>query len=229
MSDHIAFYLNICHRFIKAGHSVDEVTVINAMLLSLPRTATWEIVKQSLLYQGTNLTLEMVTTELVTVYEWMVQEDLAGGVKTLALVAKQGNSGSNKNSNKNQQKKKNSSGWRQAKPEDTCHTCGEKGHWSPACPKKPKKSTSGQNVNSAHLTVNKLQPVSDREVSKMFMATHSSTRCYSGLLLDCATTCHMFSSHEVFVNYESVNGQTISVGGDRKLPVKGCGVVTFCA
>jgi hypothetical protein len=29
------------------------------------------------------------------------------------------------------------------------------------------------------------------------------------------------------VNYESVNGQTISVGGDQKLPVKGRGVVTF--
>jgi hypothetical protein len=135
MSDYITFYLNIHRHFIKAGHSVDEVTVINAVLLSLPCTTTWEIIKQSLLYQGTNLTLEMVTMELVTVYEQMVQEDLAGGIKTLALVAKQGNSGSNKNGNKNQQKKKNGSGWRQAKLEDTCHTCREKGHWSPVVPR----------------------------------------------------------------------------------------------
>jgi hypothetical protein len=52
ISDHITFYLNIHHRSIEAGHCVDDTMVINALLLSLPCTATWEVVKQNLLYQG---------------------------------------------------------------------------------------------------------------------------------------------------------------------------------
>jgi hypothetical protein len=160
--DHIAFFLNIHHCFIKAGHRVDDITVINTLLLSLPHTATWKVVKQNLLDQGDQLTLEIVSTELATVYERTVQEDLAGGVKTLALVMKDGspnssksdsNTGSNKGGNGKKGKGKGK-GKQQPKPEDICHTCGEKGHWSPMCPKKPKKGNSGQKPNSTNIAVN---------------------------------------------------------------------------
>lgn len=84
ISEHIGFYMNIRRRFIEAGHRVDDITIVNALLLSLPRTPT----------------LEAVTTELVMVHDRVVQEDIAEGVdkrfKTLALVSQSESSSPNR-------------------------------------------------------------------------------------------------------------------------------------
>jgi len=77
--DHIGFYINIRQHFIKAGHQVDNITIINALLSLLPHTPTWNVVKQTLLQQGQKLTLKMVTTELTMVYNYITQENIAEG------------------------------------------------------------------------------------------------------------------------------------------------------
>jgi len=93
VSNYIAFYLNICHQFIEAGHCVDNTTIINTLLLSLSCPPTWDVVKQYLLYKGDALTLDDITTKLISVNDWIVQEDIADNidnkVKTLALVFSQ--------------------------------------------------------------------------------------------------------------------------------------------
>ena len=237
ISDHIGFYMNIRRRFIEAGHRVDDITIVNALLLSLPRTPTWEVVKQSLLQQGQKLTLEAVTTELVMVHDRVVQEDIAEGVdkrfKTLALVSqsessspnrgKSGNNSGGKGGNKggkNQASRKERA--RQlAKPDDVCNRCGGKGHWSPVCDK-PKKTK-----DSAHLAVDN-RSAEGREVGKVFMANHSPN-IYPGLLLDCAASCHMFANRQFFMLYEPLKDEYVTVGGSHKVPVEGQGVVRFRA
>jgi hypothetical protein len=96
------------------------------------------------------------------------------------------------------------------------------------CPKKPKKEKEnlGQKTtgNSAHMAVDELQPTKEHEVSKMFMAI-DLFQLQTGLLLDCAATCHMFSRHSAFNLYKEVSNKFISVGELHKLPVKGCGSV----
>jgi len=66
--DHIAFYLNICCQFIEVGHYVNDITIVNTLLLSLPCAPTWDIIKQHLLYKGNALTLDDITTELISVH-----------------------------------------------------------------------------------------------------------------------------------------------------------------
>lgn len=128
ISDHIGFYFNLCHRIIEASHHLDDVTIVNALLSSLPHTPTWDVVKQNLLYQGTKLTLERVTTDLASVYNCQIQEDISNGGKTkahqLALVSK-----SEGGKNKNGGKKKKKNGTRKPGADYPCHECGATDHW----------------------------------------------------------------------------------------------------
>jgi transposase InsO family protein len=222
MSDHLGFYYNIRRRFLGAGKHIEDETIINAIFVSLPTTPTWEVVKQSLLHQRTTLTLEEVTTELVSVYERTLHEKTAGGSKALALF-----SNGNNTSRKGKKKKQNK---REPKPSDTCHNCGALGHWSPNCPEKKKSKNEKSSVkkdDTAHLTVDKLQPVKDREVGKLYMAVNTDSNIESKLILDCAATCHMFSKRELFDKYESTSGDFVSVGGQHKVPILGRGSVKF--
>jgi len=49
-----------------------------------------------------------------------------------------------------------------SKPDDICHTYGQKGHWSPTCPQKRKKGSSSRG-GSANLAVESSQLVGDNK------------------------------------------------------------------
>ncbi|KAJ3563959.1 hypothetical protein NP233_g8606 [Leucocoprinus birnbaumii] len=232
ISDHVSFYLSIRRQFIEASHRVDDVTVINALLLSLPHTPTWEVVKQNLLYKGPSLTIENVTTELASVYNRLMLEDTADSVnkkmKTLALVSTQSNSTSKKpgkGGSKQGGRKKNLSieerkerAKKYTKPDDVCKKCGRKGHWEIVC-----HGEFTRNSETAHLAVDDLASTESREAGRVYMAT---THCYddhSEILLDSTTSCHMFSNRDLFLSYENVKNDHISTGGSHQIAVEGRG------
>src|SRR3984893_6627545 len=45
MADHIAAILDICDRVIQAGEAIADLHVTHAMILSLPKTSSWEMIK----------------------------------------------------------------------------------------------------------------------------------------------------------------------------------------
>ena len=74
MSDHIGSFLHLRRRINDSGQTLDDIHVIHAILLSLPRSGLWDIVKQNLLDKGTALTLDIVTTELLSVHDHTERE-----------------------------------------------------------------------------------------------------------------------------------------------------------
>jgi len=48
MSNHISYFLNLCYRIIEAGEKLDDIHIVHAILLSLPHSSIWDIIKQNL-------------------------------------------------------------------------------------------------------------------------------------------------------------------------------------
>jgi len=69
MSDYIGFFLNLKRHITEAGYKLDDILVVHAILHSLPRSNIWDIVKRSLLDKGKALTLDLLSAELIFVYD----------------------------------------------------------------------------------------------------------------------------------------------------------------
>jgi len=70
MSDHIGSFLNLKHRIVEAGHKLDDILVVHAILHSLPHTNIWNVVRRNLLDKGKGLTLDILSTELIFVHDY---------------------------------------------------------------------------------------------------------------------------------------------------------------
>ena len=77
MSDHIGSFLNLKRRITEAGHKLEDILVIYAILHSLPRSNIWDVVKRNLLNKGKGLTLDVLTVELISVYDYSEHDHLA--------------------------------------------------------------------------------------------------------------------------------------------------------
>jgi hypothetical protein len=65
MADHIAVMLDIKQQIVDAGEMIDDLHIARAMVLSLPKTQSWEIIKIQLFdIEATKLTSELVSTKL---------------------------------------------------------------------------------------------------------------------------------------------------------------------
>jgi len=55
------------------------------------------------------------------------------------------------------------------KPDNICHICGQKGHWSPICPQRRKKGdpSRGNGGRSANLAIELSQSVGDNREVRM--------------------------------------------------------------
>ena len=135
ISDHIGFYYGIQRRFLKADHRVDDLTIIHAILLSLPTSPAWEVIKQTLLLRGKSLKLDNLSTKLTLVFEHKSHEENAS-TKSVALVAQTNNEFSG--SKGNLRSRKTNQKCCKPKHDNVCYNCGEKGHWSSKC-HRPKK------------------------------------------------------------------------------------------
>jgi hypothetical protein len=227
MSDHIGNVLSICRKITDSGQVIDETLIVHTLLSSLPSSASWNVVKQNLLSCGTNLDLDIITTELLAAYNRITHNS---NKKTRQLALYSNDPGNqNKNWNKgNGQKNFNKPKKCGAKPDDICHNCGGKGHWRPDCckPKKPKP------VGTANLILGKVKKHDNEkpiDVGKVFMAVSEPKGMPSGLILDSAATCHMMSQQNLFANYNPIEGQFIDIGGCHQVPVAGIVSVVFQA
>ena len=82
-------------------------------------------------------------------------------------------------------------------------------------------------TNSANVAVDSLWDLGVRKVGRVFMVL-SSLREPADVILDSASTLHMFSDHSAFIQYTPLtSGKTISVGDGHELPVAGRGTVHF--
>jgi len=84
----------------------------------------------SLIEKGSSLTLSQAMMSLNGLYDHMTQNK--GKTEHLALVAK--SQGASNNGNTAGKKKKFKKKTFNPKPDNICHTYGQKGHCSPTCP-----------------------------------------------------------------------------------------------
>jgi len=66
MLDHIGFFLNLEHCITEAGHKLDNILVVHAILYSLLHS---NIVKQNLLDKGKVLILDLLSTEFISIHD----------------------------------------------------------------------------------------------------------------------------------------------------------------
>lgn len=132
MADHIASIRDLHQKIIAAGEDFPDVHVARAIVLSLPRSSTWELVKHHCFSQ-TTLTLDFVTSELTATYLHLVkdseaqkkEEEVKLNTEKLALLSRSSESGGKKKKKKGR-----------AKPDDECRYCHAKGHWANRCKKR---------------------------------------------------------------------------------------------
>ena len=64
MDEHIASLLDLGHRIHSAGEKLEDIHLARAMILSLPKTPSWELVKIPL-FEMTTFTSDLVSTRLM--------------------------------------------------------------------------------------------------------------------------------------------------------------------
>jgi len=63
-------FLNSKHHITEAGHKLEDILVVYAILHSLSHSNIWDIVKQNLLDKGKGPTLDILTIKLIFVYDY---------------------------------------------------------------------------------------------------------------------------------------------------------------
>jgi len=217
MSDHIGSFLNLKHRIVKAGHKLDDILIVHAILHSLPRTNIWDVIRRNLLDKGKGLTLDILSAELISVHNYSKHDRLANEKENMlkseqmALFTKSSLSSTHSEKRPWRGKSNNKPSIR---PSSTkCHICGKEGHWAPKCHSKPfRRNDSYCPKDSANLAIERLISLGECEVGQMLM-TLSDTISSTKVLLDCGATSHMFICCKSFTNYTKSSNEFITVGG----------------
>jgi len=74
MSDHIGSFLQLRHCITESGQKLEDIHIVYAILLSLPCSGIWDVVKQNFLDKGSGLILNAVTAELLSVSDRIERE-----------------------------------------------------------------------------------------------------------------------------------------------------------
>ena len=220
MADHIAAMLDIRRRIVEAGEKFEDIHLARAMILSLPKTPSWEIIKIQLFdIESSKLTPEIVSTKLQAEANRRIREKAGGNSALLAQGSqKKGQSGG-----------QNKGKGRGPQVEDECRYCHGKGHWANKCAKREEDEKKKNSGNSANLTVSDLQDLGSREVGRVFMATSTGSE-HTDVLLDTGATAHMFHDLQLFTSYtpsRSSDRENVSVGDKFGIPVAGRGSVSL--
>jgi hypothetical protein len=127
MADHIAAMLDIKQQINNVGESLDNVHVAQAMVLSLPKTQSWDIIKIQLFdVEPVKLTIDTVSTKLQSEANHQVREK---GTSNTALYVQK----------KDAHKREKGSG---KGPYADCRDGGHLGHKAKECPHDYCKGTS---------------------------------------------------------------------------------------
>jgi hypothetical protein len=153
MDEHIAAMLDLSHRITSAGEKLDDLHLARAMVLSLPKTPSWELVKIPL-FELTTLTSELVSTKILQEANRRTREK--SGTES-ALVVRGRLTGIEAESGIMGRR---------------LGICNKPGHWARGCPDndadKEKKKGKG--------TVGDLCEVDERGVGRVYTVTGASTK-----------------------------------------------------
>ncbi|KIM51192.1 hypothetical protein SCLCIDRAFT_33640 [Scleroderma citrinum Foug A] len=174
--------LDIRNRIIAAGEELPDIHVACALVLSLPKTQTWELIKIQL-FGLDKLTSEIISTKLQAEANHCTREK-SGMETTLHM-----NSG--KKSKKGKGKSNESS--KGPQPDDVCQYCKGTGHWANKCLRREEdEKTKRGGRESSNLTVRNLRDLGTREVGQVYMALRGNSSTTANVLLDCGASAHMF-------------------------------------
>jgi hypothetical protein len=111
MADHIAAMLNIKQQITNAGESLNDVHVTWAMVLSLPKTQPWDVIKIQLFdIEPAKLTIDTVSTKLQS--EANCQTRKKGASNTALYI-----------------QKKDTHRWDKGSGKGPYVVCRDRGHW----------------------------------------------------------------------------------------------------
>jgi hypothetical protein len=80
MANHIAAILDLKSQIQDAGEMLDDIHVARAMVLSLPKTQSWDMIKIQLFnVESAKLTIDAVTTKLQSEANRHAHEAVGGG------------------------------------------------------------------------------------------------------------------------------------------------------
>jgi hypothetical protein len=152
MADHIVAMLNIKQQINDVGESLDDVHVTRAMVLSLLKTQSWDIIKIQLFdVKPAKLTIDMVSTKLQSEANCRMREK--GASDTALYVQKKDAHKHEKESGKG--------------PYVVCCDGGHSGHKAEECPhdyKNRNKAKTKSQPQSANFTVSNLWDLGTHEI-----------------------------------------------------------------
>ena len=169
MSDHIDSFLNLKHHIIEAGHKLNDILVVHAILHSLSCTNIWDVIRHNLLDKGKGLTLDILSAKLISVHDYSERDRLANEKanmlksEQMALFTK--SSSSSTHSEKRPWRGK-SNDKPPIRPSSTkCHICGKEGHWAPeCCSKSIRRNNSYHPESSVNLAVEHIPLLGEHKV-----------------------------------------------------------------
>jgi hypothetical protein len=207
MADHIAAILDLKSQIQDAGETLDDIHVARTMVLSLPKTQSWDVIKIQLFnVESAKLTINTVSTKLQSEANRRVREAVGGGT---ALYTWQKDPGKRDG---------------KLDPFYVCRDGGHQGHNADECPHSRKNIEAQANAapQSTNLTTHTLCDLGTREIGQLMAITSNSASDADDVLLDSAATSHMFRKRLTFTNYRpSMVNETVSVGNKHPLRVAG--------
>jgi hypothetical protein len=204
MADHIAAILDLKSQIQDAGEVLDDIHTARTMVLSLPKTQSWDIIKIQLFnIESAKLTINTVSTKLQSEANCHTCEAVGGGTALYTW--------------------KKDPGKRNGKPDPfyACQDGGHQGHNADECPHSQKNIEVRANAvpQSTNLTMHTLCDLGTRKLGQVYMATNSNSASNAdNVLLDSAATLHMFRKCLTFTNYRpSMENKTVLVGNKHPL------------
>ncbi|CDO72101.1 hypothetical protein BN946_scf184962.g44 [Trametes cinnabarina] len=142
MANHIARILRLKQAIRDTGKEIKDLHIARALVLSLPKTPSWDVIKIQLFsLEQEKLTSELVTPTLQAEVNRRTRKNSSN--KAALLAQKQQKKGRGKGKGK---------GLSKPKADDKCRYCRAKGHWAKTCPRRQEdKKKDGQ--GSANLAV----------------------------------------------------------------------------
>ena len=167
ISDHIGSFLILKCHIIEAGHKLDNILVVHAILHSLSCTNIWDVVRCNLLDKGKGLTLDILSAELISVHDYSKYDHLANEKENM-LKSEQTALFTKLSSSSTHSEKRPWRGKSNDKPPicpsgTKCHICDKEGHWAPECHSKSiRRNNSYHSESSANLAVKHILLLGER-------------------------------------------------------------------
>jgi hypothetical protein len=196
MANHIAAILDLKSQIQDTGETLDNIHIARAMVLSLPKTQSWDIIKNQLFnVKSTKLTIDAVSTKLQSEANCCACEAVGGSTAVYTQTKDPGKCNDKPD------------------PFYACHDGGHQGHTIDDYPYSQRniKVQAKSAPKSTNLMTHALCDLGTYEIGQVYMATTSNSATKAdNVLLDSTAMLHMFQKYYVFTNYRpSIENETI--------------------